>query len=42
MPGDLCPREGTERFMNETKPPTMEIIPVTTANLVVCLNLAQG
>jgi len=28
--------------MSETKPPTVEIIPVTTANLVVCLNLAQG
>jgi len=28
--------------MSETKPPTMEIIPVITANLAVYLNLAQG
>ena len=28
--------------MSETKLPTMEIIPVTTANLAVYLNLAQG
>ena len=28
--------------MSEIKQPTMEIIPVTTANLAVYLNLAQG
>jgi predicted acetyltransferase len=28
--------------MSETKPPTMEIVPVTAANLAVYLNLAQG
>jgi len=28
--------------MSESKPPRMEIIPITTANLAVYLNLAQG
>jgi predicted acetyltransferase len=41
-PTDLGPKEEAEGLMSETKPPTMEIIPVTTANLAVYLNLAQA
>jgi predicted acetyltransferase len=41
-PSDLGPKEEAEGLMSETKPPTMEVIPVGAANRDVYNNLAQG